>query len=194
MVMSFTGISVFLSVIILNLYEKSKNTKSKYRLPYFVRLIFLDFLAKKFGIKKDEKTFFQMMANDLKNIHTTSTKARRETQDQLFINITNDLKKNKLHTMMTTNYVNSPPNLRKKNFLNDKQRLKRIEKYESQIKRQLDDEKLKLYYSYEWLYLSLVIDRVLFWIFTFTTCVAYLLTLFVYPFLIQPNKNESFEI
>ena len=96
--------------------------------------------------------------------------------------------------MMTTNYVNSPPNLRKKNFLNDKQRLKRIEKYESQIKRQLDDEKLKLYYSYEWLYLSLVIDRVLFWIFTFTTCVAYLLTLFVYPFLIQPNKNESFEI
>lgn len=177
--MSFTGISVFLSVIVLNIYEKSKNTKSMtHRLPYFIRLIILDYLASFFGIKNNEKNFFELMMRDSKNYQSFS---KLEIEQDLFNNISNDLKQRK---RQLDDKKNATSIWRKRS------KIQRYEQKEIELKRQIKEENLKLYYSFEWLHLSLVIDRIIFWIFTTTTIICYIITLFIMPFVIQPNKYE----
>ena len=180
--MSFCGVSVFFSVTVLNLYEKSRNTESQYRLPDLVRWLIIDVCADRLGIKRDEKNFLNMLTNDPRYDDSNNSLSENNNEKDLFNNIAVDLNKMK-----------QPENLKRKKSSIWKKRseIRRFEKKKAELNDRFKNENLKLHCSYEWLFLSLVIDRIIFWLFTFFTIIAYVIILFIYPVMLQPNKNKE---
>lgn len=183
MVMSFTAVSVFLSVIVLNLYEKSKNAKTQRRIPYFIRLIALDYLAVIFGIKHNHREYYSLAIKDKNSQNTNRT--HQENEHALFRNISNEFKQRKKQDAIAKNATS---------IWKKRSKIQRFEKKELQLKREYKEESAKMNVSYEWLFLSLVVDRIIFWLFTITTIICYVTTLFVYPFILQPSKNEDYNL
>jgi hypothetical protein len=183
MVMSFCGVSVLFSVTVLNLYEKSRNTKSQYRLPYLVRWLIIDICADRLGIKRDEKNFLDMLTNDPRYDDSNNNSRIDSTEKDFFNNIAAGLNK-----MNHTNELK----LRASSVWKKKSQIRRFERKRAELNDQFKNENLKLHYSHEWLFLSLVIDRIIFWLFTLFTIIAYVIILFIYPVILQPDKNEDF--
>lgn len=79
-------------------------------------------------------------------------------------------------------------NLRRFKDLNGKNKIK-FKSYE-RLKYKIKRENLSLYFAYEYALAGLVLDRFFFWIYTTSTLLSYIITLYIYPCLVQTNQSQ----
>lgn len=92
---------------------------------------------------------------------------------------------NELSDTISITVKKSKNNEKKNQILTKKVKKKVTKKY------RVRKENLSLYYAYEWILAGLVLDRLFFWIYLMATILSYLATLYVFPALVQQDKNDS---
>jgi hypothetical protein len=120
--------------------------------------------------------------NDLIRLRKASTLFKRGSIKKTDLSDSNE----QSDTISITKSIKKSNNIEAKNGnLNKKVKKKVTKRY------RVRKENLSLYYAYEWILAGLVLDRLFFWIYLTATILSYVATLYIFPALVQQDKNDS---
>jgi hypothetical protein len=68
-----------------------------------------------------------------------------------------------------------------------------IKRKRKRVKYRFRKENLPIYFAYEYVLFGMILDRLFFWTYFIATIISYVITLYVFPFLVQSNVKELIE-
>lgn len=196
-VMSFTSLSVIMAVIVTNLNEKTKHQFSKEnRIPKFVRQIFFKRLARFLGINKQARDLLKKMIkknksqNDDIELKTWQRSLNKNIIESEDIWLKNEIEMNDFKELESLNKKKVEKCSQNPGFSKN---FNSVDRLPCQLKEKIptNSDTMSNYFAYEYALAALILDRIFFCLYASFIILSYFITLFLFPFLLQPQNRPQ---